>query len=906
MLQGLEQLLGIDPRLFDPQLTSSDSLSEPDSSCPTSGAIADDVTEVDSFVDANVPVEPERSASNGLMSLLSGKQVKKKLQKKTSGRLESLSSGPELNIDASGYHKQSIIEDNMAELEKKIYSSVRNVSARSLFEMLKKPSDKHRVEVDVESTLTSTVETVEHVEVPDEPEIDFDLIVQSHGKRVAAKDLFASFAPKRIKNSKGAWTLKVRLKIDPKRLAQIKKSAPDATAQGALGPNMLSALMRRKPALKVTLKLPAEFLRETAKSLNPLYTKRSGSQTGKSAKSVFAMMMQTATLNANLKLSPIQKLKGLDPLPLSRELMHVVPPQGDSNITDALRVLNDIGTRPPKEVVCRSDYTMDSLLPKIDQPPHLSQHAVSYKVVDLPDVENYVSMRAPLAFTSPAHERIFQDFLCSKQPSDHSNWPQRFQPSSMESLLIDKDIIFRMKKWFENAFAILKTQSTKTPRNVKIREQQRRMRKREAAMMNFVVEDDEDDDNETEEDIFVPILIIQGASGSCKSASVYAAMNALDGYVHEINTGQQRSRKDLYSSLREFCTSQIIQQKKGVVLFEDCDILFEQDKTFWTVVQDVINFSRRPIIVTVNDLDVVPKSIWELAEEQNSVISMKTADFEHMRQYLWLCSYSERYDLSNSLLSKILRECATQAGYDLRKALMSCQWLCCKEFIPEGKICEATYSPLSGSTFDKHDDLEHIAGQLEAFSVSDVVSANTKSSILHDVQLNELLDIYHIDDSLHLQQPALPFELNIGDHIHADLTQDYLLPAARVVTNNQLRTAVLDFVASRAKKVPKFIQELGLIRAAQTRSRSSTELFEEAPDTQGLPDTSVYFSTPATAFARDLAPFARHWARFQMTIDSMDREPKDEGAMKIETFISWRRFHYHVDDVIRTLNMWSN
>lgn len=921
MLLGLEQYLGIDPELFQflqSSAISSQTLSQTSSSDTSLLEIEQEPNtnnDKSEYVQKDTTptiITKDAEKKPNLMALLSGKQVTKKQRRKKRDtktlktKEESIVSREvsetDISFDTSAFEKHVKHENYLHELEGKMYGNGEAVSAG---ELLRKTIETVNVE-------EIDVVPVANTDIPQTISVSPEIITEPEGKRVNARHLFDEF-PKRTKNANGKWTLKVRLRVSPANLAKIKQyENPCFTrgTSGSSGTSLMSALMPRRPSKKVTLNLPSSFLKEINKTLNPLYTKSSGNANGKPAKSVFDLMMQSAS-RATPKLTAMQKLKELHPPQLTRSLMHVVPDECISKIeSSSLSQFEFREKISPDVIQSQEDFTAvfpDKKEPSLNSIFEMSP--IQVRVVQIDDIAQHIKEKAPFTQTMAAHNRILANFILrQKEESKFLLWPQKFQPPDLETLILPAQKRTFIKNWLLNAFKLLKGQSTKKPRAVQIREQQRRQKQRDASMMSGFIVDDYEEEEETEEEIFVPVLIVKGPTGSCKSSSIYAALNALGGYVYEVNAGQQRSRRDIYGSLKEFCTTQIVHQndeekefQKGVVLFEDCDILFEQDKTFWTLVQDVLNFSKRPIVLTVNDDTAIPKSIRDLAEEQNSIVSIKNTDKESLKQYLWICSFSQGFDLSTTLQEKIADDCEIDGSYDLRKALMMCQWVCGRNEHP-GMYLQVHYFGERVPELGSEISINTLSEKLEDISVSDVISNNSVSSILQERQTNELLDIYVIHDSLHTTQPTLPYELNIGAYIKNLTEWKVESHYGHEMLFNYLRDNVIEFLNSRSKPVPKFLRDVQVLRS-QTRSRASGFPFDEQIiETQRLPETSVCFSTPNTPFVLDIAPFSRLWAHFQKGIIEWDeKNAVEENSVPIEQFLNWRRFHGNVEKILHTL-----
>lgn len=595
-----------------------------------------------------------------------------------------------------------------------------------------------------------------------------------------------------------------------------------------------------KQTKMVTLSLKPEALR-AIRPYNALVTRGSGNSGGKSA---FDMMMSSATSTS--KLTPLQKLKELEPPRIARAELHVTTAKRAPSVHLSLE------SRTPQCWPLEHTLYFDIS----SETPHALYIYSNCENID-------IAARAPLSLTSAPHRRAA--FACT---DNDSVWPVKFAPQSTAHLL-EPTTSRAMFNWMANAFDTLQGVSTKTPRNVLLKKQRKKK-----ARQDFIVDDSTEEELE---DVFVPVLVVVGDTGSGKTSAVYAAVTELGGYVHEINTSHQRSKRDIMAPLKEFCTTQIILKnnessfQRGVVLFEDCDVLFEQDKTFWGVVQEVMNFSKRPIVLTVMDVSTIPRNILDQAVEQNSVITVGYTDRDALGQYLWLCCHLCGHNLSQKTLDHILNECYRPTCFDIRKALMMCQWLCIKatrvsiDYVEETKTKEASFA-----------DMTHA---LNLLSCADVISVNTKSAVLAEHIPNELLDVNILSDYRGL---TLDHELNVGNTLlqHAEMQN----PRPTL----DVRSKITTFLSSRAR----FTARQGHLRATR-----SGHLFVDLPEPEHLPATSYLSNLPSHAMNTELAPFCRSWARAQKYI--IERDAQDPNSASLEAHLRWRRFE-NAHDAMKT------
>lgn len=135
-------------------------------------------------------------------------------------------------------------------------------------------------------------------------------------------------------------------------------------------------------------------------------------------------------------------------------------------------------------------------------------------------------------------------------------------------------------------------------------------------------------------------MILTGPSGSGKTASVYACAVELGYEVFELYPGMgKRSGKELLAAVGDLgrnhmvasggvgggatfrrphpCTSAACTAgvgsnaaspaiRQSLILIEEADVLFEEDKGFWAAVVELVAESKRPVVVVCNELDLVP------------------------------------------------------------------------------------------------------------------------------------------------------------------------------------------------------------------------------------------------------------------------------------------------------------
>lgn len=700
-------------------------------------------------------------------------------------------------------------------------------------------------------------------------------------KKVSAKDLLKS-------NRKSTPTrqFNVTLKVDKDALAFYKKFENPLKTRG-------NSQYIRSKQYNVVLRIDGTKLKRFQAQLNTIKPVKQV----KNANSIFSSMMKNSAAGS-VKLTPLQKLKELEPPTLKRDEFHVFEEEKYELLPGKLLLFKE---RTP--IPTNIDETFD--LESDCGGPMGPRYVQSLVVMERSEaIERFSSICNPeVSLFSHLHNKLFE-------PHDSEVlWPQLFEPLKTESLLILAHNQQKLKSWLGESFSRLKSQSFKGPRKKK-------RAKANDKLKDFIVDDDI---YETEEEIFLPVMVVHGETGVGKTASIYTAMKEMGGYVYEINSSQTRSRRDLLSTLKELCTTQLIHKKdqdgdfqKGIVLLDDCDILFEQDRTFWTVVQEVLEITRRPIALTCSDISVIPNLIREAALENDAILNLnknRPSDIRIYKDYLWGCGFTQGYDLDDSVLEAILshnESDVVSTKFDIRRSLLLCQMTCQAKEPPQlvGDMVELikveSNEPIPTK---KEPSLREVSQYMDMLSVVDNLETNIPSQLNHAEIKNEFIDVYYIDETTKLKQCMLPHELKTCKAIHDIISQkvpNKLDTVPLQLQHNQIRRTVNDFIGSRSKPIPQILLGLQFSREGPRMTRSNVDNDDYEfwkPEPTGIMENSLLNYLSPAAHILDLSPFARNWCGFQLCLDRFDKDL----ATRTKMFIQWREFQNKSNRVLKTI-----
>lgn len=414
-------------------------------------------------------------------------------------------------------------------------------------------------------------------------------------------------------------------------------------------------------------------------------------------------------------------------------------------------------------------------------------------------------------------------------------WTKLFKPRSVDDVMLEPSLKNNVAEWIETAFLKLRrpTKRTKMLKRQKIEYD---------PLEDFIIDESLDIENTTEE--FVPIMIMHG-DGIGKNTLLEVLMDHHEGQIYEVNTSNNRSKKDILDTLMDFSTTHYVkgQGSKGIILLDDVDVLFkEHDKFFWQTVEKILLTSRRPIVILCRDINFVPSNVIQLAIEEDSLFHCKRVSHQTVTAFL------ERYcrKIGLKIDRAILQLLVACSKRDIRKCLMDLQFCC----TPPGDFKEPA-APSQESV--PYPDLKKTSQNLDLLSFGDILDRQTvwKSCISQDIDhtlmtphaqaaLNGMADDqerlqhdYMVDYRLHLVDKLnnlqLPYELNVGNYLEQQMSCGLLAKPINLNANQyeKMKSASVNYLKTRVAKK-------NLIEGKVRKTRNSKKMREILDRFQGF------------------------------------------------------------------------
>ncbi|KAL7754210.1 hypothetical protein RI367_000191 [Sorochytrium milnesiophthora] len=231
---------------------------------------------------------------------------------------------------------------------------------------------------------------------------------------------------------------------------------------------------------------------------------------------------------------------------------------------------------------------------------------------------------------------------------------------------------------------------------------------------NNLQDDDDDDWLDTSEDgrkksksqkrstqrSLTGCLVLAGPSGVGKTACVYACAQEKGFTVFEINAGSRRTGRDIDALIGEMTQTHCVDSAaiadppividgdsdqdghdgpvsafaQSVVLIDEADIVFGEDKGFWQALGQLVDSTKRPIVLTCNDSTQIPAGKIAI----HKLLSFEQPGVDELGVYLKACAEVSEVELSDTMTAHL----SHAAQGDIRSALLGAQ-LCSQSAVSE-------------------------------------------------------------------------------------------------------------------------------------------------------------------------------------------------------------------------------
>lgn len=302
-------------------------------------------------------------------------------------------------------------------------------------------------------------------------------------------------------------------------------------------------------------------------------------------------------------------------------------------------------------------------------------------------------------------------------------WPQEYGPTGWQEVLQEQSQV--LHDWLSN-LQVHQVQTGAHMPKAKLSTTKKRRKRKTEEMDDFIAHSEEDEDQSVVSYGKNAILIV-GPCGCGKTASVYAIAQQLGFEVFEMHPGMRRSARDIQEKVGDMTQNHLVQQadsqsrrssvsstapetapgseplstnqqsiaglwgmskgskqkgitdnnkqenkvrsqKQSLILFEEVDILFEEDKGFWSGVQALISSSKRPVIMTCNSLVSVPIDELDLF----TVLAFDRPEPVLAVDHLQRITAAEGHLLSRESIERLY----ASKGHDLRASITELNFWC--------------------------------------------------------------------------------------------------------------------------------------------------------------------------------------------------------------------------------------
>jgi len=341
------------------------------------------------------------------------------------------------------------------------------------------------------------------------------------------------------------------------------------------------------------------------------------------------------------------------------------------------------------------------------------QRRVRHEIVStLPDEDELQGNNRP---AHPAITKAYTSITTSLSAFDRSEyetqpWIQKYAPCSAAEMLVTGREAFILKEWLQKLTVTTVDRGDRPA--VKVEK-----RKRKTKLDGFVVSSDEEDMEEISEPEICDghktvvrnrgkvtnAVVISGPNGCGKTAMVYAVAKELGFEVFEINAGSRRSGKDILERVGDMAQNHLVNrsdderatealivdlesgrqgtisfgskgkkmeekksknQKQSLILLEEVDILYEEDKAFWTTVTSLIAQSKRPVIMTCNNETLIVQGL-----PLHAIIRVIPPPMDLAVDYMLLIAANEGHLISREAVKSLYKG-------DLRHAMTELEFWC--------------------------------------------------------------------------------------------------------------------------------------------------------------------------------------------------------------------------------------